>query len=143
MALIKICPNCDRRNAAGNETCEFCDMPLASAEPFDAPALTAPRVSVSGHLLALPLQVELLIGRSGEGTSPIPDIDLAPFGGTAAAGVSRRHARLIWNGVWQIEDMGSANGTLVNKERLTGGEPLTLSNNAVIQIGKLYLVFHG
>jgi pSer/pThr/pTyr-binding forkhead associated (FHA) protein len=143
MALIKICPNCDRRNAAANDSCEFCDMPLATTKAFDAPALAPPRVSINGRLLHLRAQIELIIGRAGEGTTPIPDIDLAPFGGTATAGVSRKHARLIWNGAWQIQDLNSANGTYVNKKRLTTDEVLTLPPNSVIQIGKVYLVFHG
>ncbi len=143
MALIKLCPNCQRRNAAANAACEFCDMALASTQPFDAPALSPPRISINNHQFALPNQIEFIIGRSGQDTRTLPDIDLAPFGGNAAAGVSRKHARLVWNGVWQIEDLGSANGTIVNKKRLALNEILTLPPNTVIQIGKVYLVFHG
>lgn len=143
MALIKICPNCDRRNQAANETCEFCDMSLAATNAIDAPALSPPRLSINGRMLTLSPQIELIIGRAGEGTTFMPDVDLARFGGTASAGVSRKHARLIWNGVWQIQDLDSANGTIVNKKRLTTDELLTLSPNAVIQIGKMYIVFHG
>ena len=36
-----------------------------------------------------------------------------------------------------------ANGTIVNQKHLFTNELLTLPPNAVIQIGKLYLVFHG
>lgn len=143
MALIKICPNCDRRNSAEREFCEFCDMALATTKPVDAPALSPPRLSINGKILDLPTKIELTIGRAGEGTTSLPDIDLTPFGGTASAGVSRKHARLVWNGVWQIQDLESANGTFLNHKRLFTNEVLTLPPNAIIQIGKLYLVFHG
>lgn len=143
MALIKICPNCTRRNLAGSEVCQFCDMSLVATKPIDAPALSPPRLSINGQLITLPEQIEFVIGRAGEDTTSLPDINLLPYGGTAAAGVSRKHARLVWNGDWQIQDMDSANGTFVDRKRLSSDETLTLQPNNVIQIGKLYIVFHG
>jgi pSer/pThr/pTyr-binding forkhead associated (FHA) protein len=143
MALIKICPNCDRRNVGDAQVCAFCDMALNTTRPFEAPALSPPRISINGTFLDLPYQVELTIGRASENTISLPDINLTSFGGDAAAGVSRRHARLVWNGVWQIEDLESANGTIVNNKRLFTKQVLTLPPNSVIQIGKMYLVFHG
>ncbi|TAH51045.1 MAG: FHA domain-containing protein [Chloroflexota bacterium] len=143
MALVKVCPNCNRRNAASSVVCEVCDTSLEKTKPIQAPGLAPPRISINNRVLKLPLKLEFVIGRAGEGTIRIPDIDLAPFGGSPAAGVSRKHARLTWNGSWQIQDLGSVNGTFVNQKRLVTNEVLTLPRNAVIQIGKLYLVFHG
>jgi pSer/pThr/pTyr-binding forkhead associated (FHA) protein len=52
-------------------------------------------------------------------------------------GVSRKHARLSWErGHFLIEDLGSANGTLVNGERISRAE---LATDDKIQIGKFQL----
>lgn len=52
-------------------------------------------------------------------------------------GVSRKHARLAWErGHFVIEDLGSANGTLVNGERM---ERHVLAPSDRIQIGKFVL----
>ncbi|MBI4671645.1 MAG: FHA domain-containing protein [Chloroflexi bacterium] len=143
MPHVKLCPSCERRNLAYNTVCEFCGTSLDQTAPFDAPELVAPKLTLNQYTLTVPLQVELVIGRSDPQNDWKPDIDLAPFGGTSGAGVSRRHARLVWYGHWQIEDLGSANGTWLNRHRLQSGEPLDLTAGSIIQIGKLYLVYHG
>lgn len=52
--------------------------------------------------------------------------------------VSRRHARLIIaNGVLQIEDLGSTNGTVVNGETATPGQPQRLQSGARLKIGEI------
>lgn len=143
MPQVKLCPNCEHRNLAFRTECEVCGTLLEHTNAFDAPDLVPPKITINHQTLSLPLKVELIIGRADSRSDWQPDIDLAPFGGTAAAGVSRRHARLIWYGHWQIEDLGSANGTWLNRQRLKSGEPLDLTAGSIIQIGKLYLVFHG
>src|SRR5664279_790050 len=53
--------------------------------------------------------------------------------------ISRRHAR-VWRGAdgqLTIEDLGSANGTFVNDERLDAPRPLDLGD--VIRVGKTLL----
>ena len=53
--------------------------------------------------------------------------------------VSRRHAEFHReNGVFTVRDVGSLNGTYVNRERV---ESATLSNGDEVQIGKFRLVF--
>lgn len=143
MAQIKLCPNCERRNLSVNAVCDFCGTALEHAPTLDAPDLAPPRISINNQMLSLPLQVELVIGRTDPSSNWTPEIDLTPFGGTSAAGVSRRHARLMWFGHWQIQDLQSANGTLLNSQRLDPETPQDLKPGAIIQIGKLYLVFHG
>lgn len=60
----------------------------------------------------------------------------------AAAQVSRQHARLdCTRNACQITDLGSANGTYVNGEKLTPGEPRVLQAQDVIQIGPYELVY--
>lgn len=143
MALVKSCPNCSYRNPAENRECARCGTSLAVTEAFDAPALSPPKLSLNHHLLFVPLQLELIIGRADRETGWAPDIDLTPHGATATSGVSRRHVKLVWNGDWQIEDLNSANGTYLNHRRLKPGEPLPLQPGSVIQIGRMFIVYHG
>ena len=143
MALIKLCPNCNQRNNAELRECAKCGTSLTMTEPMDAPALSPPKLSIHHHALYVPLQIELIIGRADRETGWLPDIDLTQYGASSTNGVSRRHVRLIWNGEWQIEDLGSMNGTYLNHRRLKPGEPLPLLSGSVIQIGKLFLTYHG
>jgi pSer/pThr/pTyr-binding forkhead associated (FHA) protein len=55
--------------------------------------------------------------------------------------VSRRHVefRRGSDGVFTVSDVGSLNGTYVNRERIEAGIPLT--NGDEVQIGKYRLVF--
>ena len=70
---------------------------------------------------------ELLIGRNDPATGAFPEVDLA----TEEAfekGVSRRHARVAERGgILVIEDLGSINGTSVNKKRLPPYLPVKLN----------------
>lgn len=143
MAQFKQCPNCERRNLSLNTACGFCGTPLDLAPVFDAPDLAPPKISINNRTLSLPLQVELTIGRADPASGWQPEIDLLPFGGTGATGVSRRHARLVWYGHWQLEDLDSANGTFLDRNKLEPGSPQDLKPGSVIQVGILYLVFHG
>lgn len=143
MAFVKICPNCNQRNEANRAECERCETSLAATEIFDTPALSPPRLTLNRQTLYVPRQVELIIGRSDRETGWAPDIDLTPYGASSTTGISRRHVRLIWNGEWQIEDLQSMNGTHLNHYRLKPGELLPLLPGAIIQVGKLYLVYHG
>lgn len=143
MALIKLCPNCTQRNGAEERECVKCGTSLAMTEPLDAPALSAPKLSLNHRALYVPLQTEIIIGRADRDTGWYPDIDLTQYGASSKNGVSRRHVRLIWNGEWQIEDLGSLNGTYLNQRRLKPSEPLPLLPGSVIQIGKLFLTYHG
>lgn len=143
MALVKLCPNCNQRNPAELGECERCGTSLVMTESIDAPALSPPKLSLNHHPLFVPLQIEIVIGRADRETGWLPDIDLTPYGASSTTGVSRRHVRLIWNGEWQIEDLNSVNGTYLNHRRLKPGELLPLLPGSVIQIGKMYLVYHG
>ena len=54
--------------------------------------------------------------------------------------VSRRHARLWFSdGRWYLEDLQSANGTLVNNIRIY--QPVVLNDNDVINFGDEVVVF--
>lgn len=82
------------------------------------------------------------IGRWDADNGIFPDVDLDAFDPDAK--VSRRHARIIYrNGAYMIEDLGSTNGTFVNRgRRLLPGSPQVLSEGDEIIVGKTFLRFH-
>ncbi len=49
--------------------------------------------------------------------------------------VSRQHARLSFDAVWRIEDLGSRNGTHVDGRRLLRGEAARLGLGSVVKLG--------
>ena len=85
---------------------------------------------------------ESYIGRWDADNGIFPDVDLDAHDPDAK--VSRRHARIIYrNNVYMIEDLGSTNGTFVNRgRRLLPGQPQVLSEGDEIIVGKTFLRFH-
>ena len=85
---------------------------------------------------------ESYIGRWDADNGIFPDVDLDAHDPDAM--VSRRHARIIYrNGTYVIEDLGSTNGTFVNRgRRLLPGHPQVLSEGDEIIVGKTFLRFH-
>ncbi|MCS6884122.1 MAG: FHA domain-containing protein [Blastocatellia bacterium] len=79
------------------------------------------------------------IGRWDADGGIFPDIDLDQD--DPEAKVSRRHARIInQNGQFLIEDLGSTNGTFVNRgRRLLPGNRHPLNNGDEIIVGKTFL----
>lgn len=84
---------------------------------------------------------ESQIGRWDADNGIFPDVDLDAF--DADAKVSRRHARIIHkDGIHMVEDLGSTNGTFVNRgRRLLPGSPQTLNDGDEIIVGKTFLRF--
>lgn len=84
---------------------------------------------------------ESQIGRWDADNGIFPDVDLDAF--DADAKVSRRHARVISrDGSFMVEDLGSTNGTFVNRgRRLLPGAPQVLSDGDEIIVGKTFLRF--
>lgn len=57
------------------------------------------------------------------------------------ASISREHCVFIRDGeAWAVEDMGSANGTWVNKDKLTA--KVLLGERDIVKAGKARLTFH-
>ena len=76
---------------------------------------------------------EIRIGRR-------PDLEL-PLPYPALSGL---HARLIrTDGRWQIEDLGSTNGTRIDGERLAPRQPRPIAPGAQIKLGQITVVFDG
>jgi FHA domain/zinc-ribbon domain len=85
---------------------------------------------------------ESYIGRWDADNGIFPDVDLDAHDPDAK--VSRRHARIIFrNNVYMIEDLGSTNGTFINRgRRLLPGSPQVLNEGDEIIVGKTFLRFH-
>jgi hypothetical protein len=82
------------------------------------------------------------IGRWDADGGIFPDIDLDAD--DPEAKVSRRHARItLNNGQYFLEDLGSTNGTFVNRgKRLIPGYRQILNDGDEIIVGKTFLRFH-
>jgi FHA domain len=85
---------------------------------------------------------ESLIGRWDADNGIFPDVDLDRH--DPEAKISRRHARILHkNGQYSIEDLGSTNGTYVNRgRRLIPGNAQLLKNEDEIIVGKTFLRFY-
>lgn len=84
---------------------------------------------------------ESTIGRWDADNGIFPDVDLDAYDDDAK--VSRRHARISRNnGSYFIEDLGSTNGTYVNRgRRLLPGNIQILNDGDEVIVGKTFLRF--
>ncbi|HEX4951719.1 MAG TPA: FHA domain-containing protein [Blastocatellia bacterium] len=84
---------------------------------------------------------EMLIGRWDAARGIFPDVDLDEA--DLETKVSRRHARIFTqNNQFWIEDLGSLNGTVINRQhRLQRGQPYLLKDGDEIIVGKTFLKF--
>lgn len=82
------------------------------------------------------------IGRWDADNGIFPDVDLDAF--DPEAKISRRHARIIReNSRYSVEDLGSTNGTFINRgRRLIPGQRQQLNDGDEIIVGKTFLRFH-
>jgi pSer/pThr/pTyr-binding forkhead associated (FHA) protein len=89
--------------------------------------------------MEVPLTREVTIGRLDAASASFPDVDLTSDD-ALEKGISRRHAKITRHGheVF-IEDLGSINGTFVNRKKLTPYLPETLRNGDQLHMGKLML----
>ena len=81
------------------------------------------------------------IGRWDADNGIFPDVDLDAH--DTEAKVSRKHARIhLNNGQYMLEDLGSTNGTFINRgRRLLPGSPHVLNDGDEIIVGKTFLRF--
>jgi two-component system response regulator AtoC len=85
---------------------------------------------LSSRVVTLPENGSITIGRSDSATLQLRDVS-----------VSRRHARITHvDGRGQVIDLGSQNGTVVNRERVTAPRPLVSGDT--ILVGSVALVYH-
>jgi hypothetical protein len=150
------CPECGYVNPEGANYCQKCGAYLATGADAHTEATTATyRVGETGELIPIELedvvseQGAALVIRSGGGrvgeSFPLsgdrmgigrrPDADVFLDDVT----VSRDHALLVHRpDGWHIDDLGSLNGTYVNRRRI---ETQLLSDGDELQVGKWKLTF--
>lgn len=158
------CPNCGKRNEPQEAFCYSCGYILNAADGkvntrlfADAPSdmfsddyfgeeslllLTVPDQSKIYQLRPQSRSGAMLIGRGSTHSDNKPDIDLNEANGTQM-GVSRQHVAIEYdsNGsAIQIHDMGSANGTYVNGQRLHPKEVRVLRNGDELRLGRLTVI---
>lgn len=147
MATFTLC------NSLHQEVCPYCGSipgtdlvePLkgngSSATQKPQAQVTPPSMVVaeSGRQICLPAIPLVYLGRRDEGQNIHPHIDFTQDDG-AMQGVSRRHARIhqSYEGTY-IEDIGSANGTFVNGQRLHPFRLYPLYHGDRLQLGQLKL----
>jgi hypothetical protein len=149
------CNNCGHRNPPSANFCSSCGHPLVHAGeettvtfvPVEATG-EGPEEELSVALPELPQGTGMLVVKRG----PNAGSRFALEGEVTRAGrhpeseifldditVSRRHAEFVRRGNgYVVRDVGSLNGTYLNRERIEEAE---LSSGDEVQIGKFKLVF--
>lgn len=85
----------------------------------------------------LPIDNEILVGRSSDSGGTTIDFDLTPHG-AYHYGVSRKHAIIsLADGQLYIEDLGSTNGTRINGFQLTAHQKYRLRDTDEIEFARL------
>ena len=94
---------------------------------FDVPGMREP--------YQVSFRYEMVIGRGGP-SSPV-DLDLSPFG-AIEKGVSRRHVKInAQDNHLYVTDLGAANGTTLNEQRLDVNRLYHINNDDVLILGAL------
>ncbi len=138
------CKECQAENIEGALFCEECGAKLDGvAEPLEAMAETGEvelvLKSSDGSEVEIPAKDEVVIGREDPISDIFPDVDLTGLGGMEN-GVSRKHAVIHRSGKdVTVEDMGSTNGTYINKKRIQAHMPQAIKPGDEIRFGKLAL----
>ncbi|MGH2720861.1 MAG: FHA domain-containing protein [Actinomycetota bacterium] len=148
------CNNCGHRNPEGSNFCSTCGAPLIAEEGGDTSLTLTPEGSGEPEEeFSIPLdeldegKAILVVRRGPEaGTKFLLDKDVVTCGRHPGSDmflndvtVSRRHAEIRRkDGDFILVDVGSLNGTFVNRQRV---ESEKLANGDEIQIGKFKLVF--
>ncbi len=158
------CANCGKKNRINEVFCYACgqllEPPLSKSlettqfadatdmlftdEYFGDDSILTFIVRDTGERFELRPQArkhEMVIGRSSNTGSLAPDLDLATVEG-ANLGVSRLHIALRYemnNSAIHIYDLGSANGSFINGQKLHPRETRILRNGDELRLGRLVL----
>ena len=152
--MAQHCPECGFVNAEGANYCQRCGAYLAASTAVQEPTTATYRIGETGELIPVELEdvvaggAALVIrhggGREGEsfplegervsvGRRPDSDVFLDDVT------VSRDHALIVKrNGGYWLDDLGSLNGTYVNRRRI---ESHRLEDGDELQVGKYKLTF--
>lgn len=157
-----VCPNCAYENAAESLICAQCGWPLDQAvataktknlgrpedsegKPHWGSARFGPdsvlivHVRDGGEPIIVRPGDEVLLGRFDPISGSKPDIDLSPYN-AVDRGVSRLHAAIRRHeDSLTLVDLGSANSTYLNGQRLAPHQPRVLRDGDEIRLGILVM----
>jgi FHA domain/zinc-ribbon domain len=149
------CTNCGHKNSGGSNFCSSCGAPLTepggsdTTVTFQAGELDT---DLEDEIHVTPDELEgdrgVLIVKRGPnaGSKFFLDTDVTEIGRHPESDifldditVSRRHAEIRREGsTFSVNDVGSLNGTYINRERV---EEAALQSGDEIQVGKFKLIF--
>lgn len=152
------CPKCGAENQVGSRFCSQCGSPLPAMGDTTKviPAMTEelmsmleldPREAEAVRQLD-PGSALLIIHRgSGAGSRYLIDTDVTSIGRHPDSDifldditVSRHHAKLVRSGdAITVEDLGSLNGTYVNRTLIDGSAQLRMGDE--VQVGKYRMMY--
>ncbi len=160
-----VCPNCGNKELPGALYCKECGTPftvvsrdptmtipssladqlheeMADDELQDVPP-TPGNASLSlflvetGEVIQLEGLTEYTLGRSAEDQPILPDVDLGPYH-AYEYGVSRLHASIKLSQPYALlTDFDSANGTLLNGQKLSPHKPYPITHGDIFSLGKM------
>ncbi len=161
---MQICPRCTHNNFDGVLVCDQCkqplnnnislatrqmrtvldmdDTPLPSRNPTPVATLISHgTITIELEDVQQPIVIEnqgrILIGRASSRSARVPDVDLAPYN-AFSKGVSSLHASIFRSDeCLNISDLGSLNGTYLNRECLTPHMGYALHNGDLIYLGQM------
>jgi hypothetical protein len=157
-----VCPYCGKPNRPNERLCYACGQAIADGDSYqtqildpDDPALADDAYFGEDSVLILTARStqhkyevrpqfsdrELIVGRSTNRGPMSPDIDLADSEGNRL-GVSRQHLSIRYDTQYNtisVFDLGSANGTFVNGQRLHPHEVRVLHHKDELRLGNLLL----
>ncbi|MBL8191276.1 MAG: protein kinase [Acidobacteria bacterium] len=136
---VNVCVNCGHELATDDVFCAYC----GTRQPAKKTTAKLIVMGTSEMNAQFPLNIEgeSLIGRVDPNRGIRPEVDLSKY--DPSARVSRRHARIVAQGAqFYIEDLGSANGTVVNGSlKLSQGKPHMLISGDELKLGETTLKF--
>ncbi len=134
------CVVCGQEISLGDVFCAACGANLAGGHPLTARLIVLGTNEIAAQF-PLDVEGEHLIGRPDQMHGISPSVDLSRF--DPAGGVSRRHAKIILRAQqFLIEDLGSANGTIINGTvKLLPQIQHVLSSGDEVRIGSTSLKF--
>lgn len=136
------CSQCQMENIEGALFCEECGAQLEAKNELQETAVESPverlvLATADGSTLEIPVKDEVVIGREDPISEVFPDLDLTGFDGMEK-GVSRKHAVIHRSGAdYTVEDMGSTNGTYVNRKKVQPNVPQAIKPGDELRFGKL------
>ena len=148
------CHTCGHRNPGNANFCSSCGAHLETQPEEHTIAIAPVDADAADHDLSLGIDdlpagsATLVITRGpGAGSRFLLETDVVRAGRHPDSDiflddvtVSRRHAEVARSsGSWVLRDVGSLNGTYVNRQRIE--ESAALSNGDEVQIGRFKLVF--